>query len=413
MATAVPIPPELPQTAAQTTPEQPWPVRLLSAKVVEYVARMSRMWIEGEITSLQRRPGSKVQFFTLSDLKDDVKFTCKMWSHALPSGIDKGARVVALVKPEFWKGGGSFSLHVDELRPVGIGEILARLEALKATLAAEGLFAPERKKPLPFLPKRIGLICGRNTDAMHDVIKNATQQWPAAQFEIREVRVQGQGAVEAVMGALAELDSIREVEVIIIARGGGSIEDLLPFSDERLIRAVGAAHTPVVSAIGHETHNPLLELVADFRASTPTEAAKNVVPNVAVERESVSQLLARGRRTLDSLITEQRYMLSQLRQRPALSQPSEMIDARAADVAYLRNWAQLNFSSLLEKKRGEVQADIATLRTLSPRSTLRRGYSILRGDDGSLIRSIHDATAGADVVARVYDGDIDLQVKGR
>ena len=210
----------------------------------------------------------------------------------------EGARVVVWAKPDFNTTRGSFSLSAIEIRAVGIGELLARLERLRRALAAEGLFAAERKRPLPFLPGKIGLICGRDSAAERDVLRNAARRWPAVQFRVEQVAVQGPYAVAEVIDALQRLDADPAVDVIIIARGGGSIEDLLPFSDETLVRAVAACQTPVVSAIGHEQDTPLLDLVADVRASTPTDAARRVVPDVAEQLALIAQLRGRARRCL-------------------------------------------------------------------------------------------------------------------
>lgn len=409
MSSRVAVPANLPQRAAQTTPDQPWPLRLLSAKIAEYVSAMSRLWVEGEIITLVRRPNAKVQFFTLADLDEKVSINCKIFSHALPEGIESGSRVVICAKPDFWTGNGSLSLHVDEVRAVGIGDILARLEALKAKLAAEGLFDPSHKKPLPFLPRKIGLICGRNTKALHDVVVNARARWAAAQFEVREVQVQGPGSVEQMLTALRELDSIDDVDIIVLARGGGSVEDLLPFSDERLVRAAAACKTPIVSAIGHETDSPILDLAADFRASTPTDAARRIVPDVNEERQGVREALRRGRVAIDGLLMRADSEIDALRSRPVMDQPHLLIDARAEELENLRNWAATYFDKLVAKNEAALQSDLARLRALSPLSTLERGYAVLRSPHG-VIASVADATPGQSATARLHDGELDLTV---
>ena len=209
------------------------------------------------------------------------------------ASIREGAHVVVHAKAQIWAGRGSLSFAADQIRQVGVGELLAQLEHLRRVLTAEGLFAADRKRPLPFLPRRVGVVCGRASAAEHDVVENARRRWPAVQFRLLEVAVQGTNAVPEVTGALAALDQDPEVDVIVVTRGGGSLEDLLPFSTEALIRAVAACRTPVVSAIGHESDVPLLDLVADVRASTPTDAAKRVVPDV-VEEARKRVVAARG-----------------------------------------------------------------------------------------------------------------------
>ncbi|MBM7824821.1 exodeoxyribonuclease VII large subunit [Arcanobacterium pluranimalium] len=407
------IPPHLPQLAAQTTPEHPWPLRLLSAKIAEYVQKMSRLWVEGEIITLVRRPNAKLQYFTLADLEEKVSINVKIFTHNLPEGIDQGSRVIICAKPDFWTGNGSLTLHADEVRAVGIGDILARIEQLKNRLAAEGLFSPQRKQPLPFLPRKIGLICGRNTKAKHDVVVNATARWADVDFEIREVQVQGNGSVEAMLPALAELDSIPDVDVIVFARGGGSVEDLLPFSDERLIRGVAAAHTPVVSAIGHETDNPLLDYVADFRASTPTDAARKIVPDVVEERNSLRETIRRGRLSLDNQLNLANQQVSQLRSNPTFAHPERMLDVRAEELHNLVNLKHIFFERNISEKRAELDASVARLRTLSPQSTLKRGYTILLKSDGSLVRQTTDAPPQTQLDARLADGTIHLVVTGK
>ncbi|HLS50273.1 MAG TPA: exodeoxyribonuclease VII large subunit, partial [Actinomycetaceae bacterium] len=301
-------PSPLPGLARDTTAHHPWPVRLLSTKIAEYVARMTPVWVEGQIVQLNRRPGATMAFLTLRDTDANVSLPVKINARHLPE-VAEGARVVVHAKPDFWMVNGSLSLMAREIRPVGLGDLLARIEQLKRTLAAEGLFAPERKVALPFLPRRIGLICGRESKAEHDVVVNARARWPGARFDIREVAVQGPGTVEQVSAALAELDALAEVDVIVIARGGGSVEDLLPFSNEQLVRAAAACATPLVSAIGHETDAPLLDLVADYRASTPTDAAKRIVPDVREERLGLRTARERIRAAIVARISAEQRML--------------------------------------------------------------------------------------------------------
>ncbi|MGV9195782.1 exodeoxyribonuclease VII large subunit [Arcanobacterium canis] len=403
-----PVPQGLPQTAAATTAQQPWPLALLNKKIEEYVAAMSLMWVEGEITEFVRRPGSKVQFLTLTDLHENASITVKIFSHALSPTIEVGQHVVAQAKPDFYKVNGSLSLFAQEIRQVGLGDLLARIEALKAQLAKEGLFDARRKKPLPFLPSTIGLICGRNAKAKHDVLENTYHRWPDAHFTIREVAVQGAGAVNEIIPALEELDADPHVSVIIITRGGGSVEDLLPFSDEALVRAVAAAQTPVISAIGHETDAPILDLVADFRASTPTDAAKNVVPDVGELRQDLLLGLRRGRLAIDRLLESASHDIRALRTRPVMSQPRNMLDARAEDIDGLRQWSAQYMNSCIEGRQADLSALTRQLRTLSPHSTLNRGYAVLRTQEGQIVRSSHGLVPGQHLTAMLAEGVLDL-----
>lgn len=409
----VPIPEDLPQTAGATTAESPWPLRLLSAKIDEYISKMSRMWVEGEVTSIKRRPNAKVQYFQLADLQaqPQITITVKIWSHNLPSHISEGMHVVVLAKPDFWQGNGSFTLFADEIRERGLGDILARLAALKAKLAAEGLFSASRKRPLPFLPRRIGLICGRGTEAEKDVVVNSKLRWPDVTFEIRQVLVQGPSSVPAVIGALAELDADPCVDVIVLARGGGSPEDLLPFSDEALVRAVAAAHTPIVSAIGHEADNPLVDFVADVRASTPTDAARKIVPDVSEERRLIAADLQRGRQAMFHRLAFASADIAQLRQHPALAKPEQGIDARGEELSQLLAWGRTHITATLETQKRALASELTQLRTLSPLSTLKRGYSILRNADGDIINSVHETSNGARLQALMRDGQLSLKVE--
>lgn len=408
----VAVPANLPPVARETSPDHPWPLRLLNAKIAEYISKMSRLWVEGEIITLTRRKGAKVQFFTLSDLEEKASITCKIFTHALPDGIESGSRVIVCAKPDFWSGNGTLALHVDEIRAVGLGDILARIEALKNKLAYEGLFAPQRKKPLPFLPRTIGLIVGRNTKALHDVQVNARARWASAEFAVREVVVQGPNAVQEMIPALEELDALPNVDVIVIARGGGSVEDLLPFSDERLIRAVAAAHTPVVSAIGHETDNPLLDLVADLRASTPTDAARKIVPDVTEEQTGLRDAVRRGRLAMDALLTRAQHDLDIQRSRPALAHPESMLDARAQDLTQLTQWLHNNLDRHITRHASLIDSSLARLRALSPLSTLQRGYAVLRTQTG-VVTSVHNATPGETIIAQLADGTFTATVNAK
>ncbi|MFP7695762.1 exodeoxyribonuclease VII large subunit [Trueperella sp. LYQ143] len=409
MTTPVTIPPHLPQRTDLTTPEHPWPLGLLAVKMKEYIAHISRLWVEGEITQFTMRPGAKVQFFRLQDPSDNRSMQVKIWTTAIPAGLHEGMRVVLGVKPDFWDGKGEFTLQAFDIRPVGTGDLLARIEALRAQLAAEGLFHASRKRPLPFLPRTIGLICGRNTKAKEDVVENVVRRWPAARFDIREVVVQGPTAVDQMLGALDTLAQQAEVDVIIFARGGGSVEDLFPFSDERLLRAVSAVPIPVVSAIGHEGDCPLLDLVADFRASTPTDAAKNVVPNMSEEKEQLAAALQRGRSAITNRLATAAHDVQLLRSHPAFSQPTRLVDMRGEDLRYQRQWLTELINRFTAEQRTSLASDIAHLRALSPLATLQRGYAVLRTPHGVLSR-VRDANVGMVAHATLADGSFDITI---
>jgi len=398
----------LPEKAADTTAEQPWPVRLLSMRIGEYVEKMSTLWVEGQVVQLNRRPGARTAYLTLRDPDVDMSLSVSIQVNALdamPGPLSEGARVVLQAKPSFWTQRGSLMLDARQIRPVGVGELLARLEYLKRHLAQEGLFARDRKRPLPFLPRRVGLVCGRASAAERDVVENALRRWPATRFEIRQVAVQGATAVAEVTAALAELDSHPEVDVIVIARGGGGVEDLLPFSNETLVRAVAAARTPVVSAIGHDVDTPLLDLVADHRASTPTDAAKAVVPDAAAERSGISATRERSRRALAARLHSERRRLVELRSRPVLTDKGAFVRSQREVVEALRARARRRVEAQLHRGRDHTTHLRAQVRTLSPQSTLDRGYAIVQHADGAVVSDPADLEVGELLRVRVARGD--------
>ncbi|MBO1267333.1 exodeoxyribonuclease VII large subunit [Arthrobacter cavernae] len=400
----------LPGTAAETSPENPWPLQLLSSKLKAHVERAPAAWIEGQVIELNRR-GSNA-FLTLRDVDAEISLPASVWSNVLDrqsTPLERGSRVVALVKPEFWLKTGRLNMSVKDIRPVGLGDLLARIERLRQALAAEGLFAESRKKRLPLLPHRIGLITGRDSDAKKDVLRNAALRWPAVEFDVREVAVQGNTAVAQVIGALQDLDADPHIDVIVIARGGGALEDLLPFSNEELVRAVSAASTPVVSAIGHEADRPILDDVADLRASTPTDAAKRIVPEVAEELAMVGQAREYLRRSVGRMVEREAERLHSLRSRPVLAAPESMVAARAEDVHRLRQRAHASVSTAVVRALDQVQHLRAQVRALSPQNTLDRGYSVVQlvGADGAahtVVSSPEQAPAGTALAIRVAEG---------
>ncbi|MEV3948202.1 MULTISPECIES: exodeoxyribonuclease VII large subunit [Streptomyces] len=402
--------------ALTTSPEAPLPVGDVSRLIGGWIDRLGAVWVEGQITQLSRRPGAGVVFLTLRDPSHDisVSVTCfRQVFDRIADVVTEGARVVVLAKPEWYAPRGQLSLRATEIRPVGIGELLVRLEQLKKSLAAEGLFALDRKRPLPFLPQLIGLVCGRASAAERDVLENARRRWPAVRFEVRNTAVQGVHAVNQVVQAVRELDGMPGVDVIVVARGGGSVEDLLPFSDEQLIRAVAACRTPVVSAIGHEPDSPLLDLVADLRASTPTDAAKKIVPDVGEELDRVQQLRDRALRTVRGLLDREERGLAHALGRPSMEHPRRMVDEREAEVDALVGRSRRVLGHLLDRADSELAHTRARVVALSPAATLERGYAVLQRPDGHVVRSPTDAGApGEELRARVSDGEFTVRVEG-
>jgi len=393
--------------ALETTAESPVPVRTVLRMVGEWVGRLGRVWVEGQIAELNRR-GNAV-FLTLRDpvaaVSARVICTRAVFDASDPPPAE-GARVVIWARPDFNVARGSFSLTALEVRAVGIGELLARLERLRRSLAAEGLFAAERKRALPFLPGMVGLICGRDSAAERDVLKNAALRWPAVRFRVEQVAVQGPYAVEEIVAALQRLDADPAVDVIIVTRGGGSIEDLLPFSDETLIREVAACRTPVVSAIGHEQDTPILDYVADVRASTPTDAARRVVPDVSEQLALIAQLRTRARRTVAGRIDREMAWLAAIKSRPALANPVGEIERQAELVTALTQRARRCLSATLDRASDDVSHTRARLLALSPAATLRRGYAIVQHGDSSVVRSAAEVAQDETLIVRFADDQL-------
>ena len=390
----------------ETSSESPAPVRVVSEAIKEYVERLGPIWIEGEISELNERSGG-MAFMRLRDTSVDMSLSVMCYKNVLAAvqPLPANARVVIHAKASWFTKNGSLTMSAKEIRQVGVGELLARLEALKGVLAAEGLFSADRKVALPLLPRKVGLICGRNTDAEKDVVENARRRWPAVEFEIREVAVQGAAAVVEVSAALRELESIEDVDVIIITRGGGSFEDLLPFSDESLVRLAASCETPIVSAIGHEKDSPLLDLVADYRASTPTDAAKRVVPDIEEEIADINKIRDRMYRRLVSTIDYELNQIAQLRNRPVMKDPSVMVKIRLDELNALRDRSHRGFKALLDIEKKEIKGVIAHLRSLSPQSTMDRGYSVVQSDDGKIVRDATKLKAGAVLRIRAAKGE--------
>jgi exodeoxyribonuclease VII large subunit len=373
----------------ETSPESPAPLRQISMLIGQWIGRMGAVWVEAEITELKRRPG--ICFLTLRDLEAKISIQAKCHVSVLDrlaTPIMEGARVVVLAKPSFWEGNGSLALEIREIRPQGEGELLAQLEARRRALAAEGLFDPRLKRPLPFLPRGIGLVTGKASDAERDVLENARKRWPSVHFVIQYALMQGAQSASSVIEAVRLLDANDEVDVIIVARGGGSLHDLLPFSDEALIRAVAACTTPVISAIGHEPDTPILDHVADHRASTPTDAAKTVVPAVVDELAGVAQARARAAHAVRRLLEHETAAIAALRSRPVLAQPHVLVDAQREVVTEALHRSRRALGHLVDRERDAVGHHLARVQALSPLATMQRGYAVAQTADGAVLTSV-------------------------
>jgi len=388
------------------TAENPWPVAMLGSKIKGYIDRLGSVWVEGELTQWNNARG--IVYAKLKDLDQDVTVSLTVWSSTmqrLTEQFAQGDRVVALVKPDYWMRGGTLSMVASDLRHAGIGDLLAQLERLKQTLRTEGLFDADRKRPLPFLPQCIGLVTGKDSDAEKDVLRNAQLRWPQVAFRVKHAAVQGDRAAREVAAAIRELDADPEVDVIIVARGGGDFQNLLVFSDEQLVRTAAACTTPLVSAIGHEADSPLLDLVADLRASTPTDAAKRVVPDVAEEAARVQQARARMALRVSSLISGEIERIQSLRSRPALAEPGVIVQQRAEDLIRLVDRGSQLMQLRVEREQTAVHRLAAELRALSPQRTLDRGYAVVRSGD-AVVRDPAQVSPGDALRIRVAAGEI-------
>ena len=372
-APALVVPPvherQLPGKSQETTATNPWPLALLAQNLKNYVDKVPELWVEAQVASLNGRGGNV--FMELKDLNEDFS---------------------------------------KEVYAVGTGNLHEQLQRLREALAAEGLFSDARKKPLPMLPNRVGLITGRDSDAEKDVIRNASLRWPGVVFEVRNTRVQGEGAAAEVIAALTELDAHPEVDVIVIARGGGSFEDLLPFSEEALIRAAAAATTPVVSAIGHEADSPILDAVADLRASTPTDAGKRIVPDISEETARIIEARARLDRAVLSYVGMQMNYIAQLRSRPVLTHPESSLLMRVEELSQLRERAHRSVHHRLERESATLSHTLARVRSLSPAQTLNRGYSIVQDAAGAIVRDASALSEGEQITVRAAVGSAQATV---
>jgi exodeoxyribonuclease VII large subunit len=400
--------------------ENPFPVRAVAIRVAGWIDKLGTVWVEGQLAQITMRPDSKTVFMVLRDPAADMSLTVTCSRDLVlraPVKLAEGIQVVVCGKPSFYTGRGTFSLRLSEIRAVGVGELLARIDRLRRLLDAEGLFDPRLKRPIPFLPNTIGLITGRASAAERDVTTVAAARWPAVRFAVRNTAVQGPNAVPQIVEALRELDRDHDVDVIVVARGGGSVEDLLPFSDETLCRAIAACRTPVISAVGHEPDNPLCDLVADLRAATPTDAAKEVVPDTAAEQRLVDDLRRRSGQALRNWVSREQRTLAQLRSRPVLADPLTALTARAGEVHRARSAIRRDISRLVAAETERVGHLAARLATLGPAATLARGYAVVQtvpaAGPAAVLRSVNDAPAGTRLRVRVSDGAVAAISEGR
>jgi exodeoxyribonuclease VII large subunit len=393
----------------ESSPESPLPLRRISQALSEWIGRLGEVWIEGQVAQFVRRPGVQTYFLTLRDTDANISMQVTCHRSVLVDPLAEGARVVLRARPDFYAERGSLSLRATEIRQVGLGELLARIDRLKKLLAAEGLFDASHKRRLPFLPHTIGLITGRASAAERDVVENVRRRLPGARFAVESTATQGNTAVNDIIAALKRLDAQTEVEVIVIARGGGSVEDLLPFSNEALLRAVSSCRTPVVSAIGHETDQPLLDLVADLAASTPTDAAKRIVPDLDSELRELSDARARLRGTIHRRLDTERELMAGLPERLRRTVSTLVSDRQDECVRSIERLRQ-RLGSLLALAHAENEQLLARVVSLSPQAVLDRGYAVLWDSEGALVHDVADTFDGEQLRARVARGEFEVTV---
>lgn len=397
---------------ATTSPEHPAELSRVVGMVKDWVERCGQIWVEAQVIELKRR-AAVTQFLTLRDRNDEVsaQVTCSKMVLDTAGPVTEGQTVVALLQPRVWHKTAQLSFECHDLRIAGEGALLARVEQLKRKLQAEGLFDPARKKRLPFLPRAIGVVTGADSAAERDVITNVTSRWPATELRIRHSLVQGPDAAASVMRELAALDADPDVDVIIIARGGGSFEDLLPFSDEGLVRAVAAAKTPIITGVGHDPDFPLVDFAADVRASTPTDAAKRVVPDAAEQAQGLADARARLRRRIVEIVAHEQRGLDQIRSRPVLREPAGTIVVHQERLGMLRLKLDAAIDRVLERETSWLATGRATMRAMSPRNTLERGYAIILDGAGAAVTSVGQVDPDDDLLAQLADGHLVVGVR--
>ena len=383
----------------------PLSVSVASRVARDKIAAWKSFWLEGEIA--EWKPWQQIVFFTVKD--ETARIDCKVDGSSVTASGEQfkaGDKIRLFGQFDFWPKNGEMKFVANTIRHEGLGDFLVAIEKLRATLQAEGAFDESRKVPLPKFPRCIGLITAKDSDAEKDVLVNARNRWADVKFTTVYTGVSGDGATSQIPGAIAQLDADPEVDVIIIARGGGAFLELVAFSDERIVRAAMACVTPLVSAIGHENDRPLLDEVADLRASTPTDAAKRVVPDVAADLAEIDQLRARGRQIVTTAITNQIDRIRQLASRPVMASPLAYLERHENDLANLTYRGSTFVDSLVHQTTDRLHGIIGKLRTLSPQKTLDRGYAIVRNAAGVVVTSVASISTGDPLTLRVADGDI-------
>lgn len=403
---------QIPRLARETTPENPWPVGLLSQKFHNAVARWPSAWVEGQIVEINMRRSSS-GYITLRDNAEEISVSVMGFSHfvSLARNFRQGERVVIHGRPDIWVKATRLSFLADDIRRIGAGDLKAQIDELRMKLKGEGLFDADRKRPLPEFPSCIGLVCAPQARAEGDVITNVNLRWPAVRFKVIHAHVQGVQCPPDVIAAIRRLDADPDVDVIIVARGGGSFEDLIGFSNEDVVRAVAECRTPLISAVGHEDDWTLIDLAADVRASTPTDAAKKVVPDVHEQWQLIAGAMQQMRMRMRARAENESRLVEGYANRPSLRHPQTILEPHERFVTEAVQRMRLGLTRIVDDAGLTIEKSHASLTALSPQSTLDRGYAVVQNDKGSVIDSVEQVSLSESISITLKSGAIGASVR--
>lgn len=403
---------ELPRFARDTTPENPWPVSLLSQHFHDAVERWPAAWIEGQIIEINARRTGTV-YLTLRDSFQEVSISALGFGAFAQKAraFQQGDRVVMHGQADLWVKSTRLSFRADDIRRIGSGGIKEQIDELRKKLKGEGLFDESNKVPIPEFPTTIGIVCGPGARAEGDIITNVNLRWPIVHFAVKYAHVQGPQCPTEVVQAIQELDADPAVDVIIVARGGGSFEDLIGFSDERVVRATAACVTPIISAVGHEDDWTLIDLASDMRASTPTDAAKRVVPDVREQQQLVASAIGTMSMRMRAMVDNESRLIEGYVNRPSLTHPQMMVESHERDIADAVRAMRIGLTRIVDDAQMHVEKLKATLTALSPQSTLDRGYAVLQNASGHVVDDAGDVHVGDELTITLRHGTVVAQAQ--
>lgn len=403
---------ELPRFARDTTPENPWPVSLLSQHFHDAVERWPAAWIEGQIIEINARRTGTV-YLTLRDSFQEVSISALGFGAFAQKAraFQQGDRVVMHGQADLWVKSTRLSFRADDIRRIGSGGIKEQIDELRKKLKGEGLFDESNKVPIPEFPTTIGIVCGPGARAEGDIITNVNLRWPIVHFAVKYAHVQGPQCPAEVVQAIQELDADPAVDVIIVARGGGSFEDLIGFSDERVVRATAACVTPIISAVGHEDDWTLIDLASDMRASTPTDAAKRVVPDVREQQQLVASAIGTMSMRMRAMVDNESRLIEGYVNRPSLTHPQTMVESHERDIADAVRAMRIGLTRIVDDAQMHVEKLKATLTALSPQSTLDRGYAVLQNASGHVVDDAGDVHVDDELTITLRHGTVVAQAQ--